>query len=302
MIGQTIEFRRPFPHGAVLWLVAAAACVAIAFATRQPNWAVFAILPAALSGAMFVAQPDEFHATFTDQAVMLNSGQGLVPYLEIRRIWIANRGGKAVYVIHDQGVLRIPGTTDASAQQVYDFLTGMRPEQPYPEVHGAVHSYLQNQAEAFGADKVWAHAARTPRHEVEGNQGKAIVHAMIATMIAWVVAAAALQQPGWIVAVVFLVLITLVVQLVRGAFSSTAQGVKNWQESSLVISPAGLALAQGDLKGELRWRELRDVKLRGSSRKRIELRVEGAQIYIMDFYESPISEIHQQIVHYWNAG
>jgi hypothetical protein len=67
----------------------------------------------------------------------------------------------------------------------------------------------------------------------------------------------------------------------------------------------GLALAQGDLVGELRWAELRSVKLRNSSaprHRRIELSVEGAQIHIRDIYDGPLAEIHQQIDDYWRAG
>jgi hypothetical protein len=102
-----------------------------------------------------------------------------------------------------------------------------------------------------------------------------------------------------------LALIALLGYALRGSLLTVGRGIKNWRESSLVVSPAGLALAQGDLKGELRWKELRKVKLRErgtTGQRRIEMRVEGAQIDIMDLYDSPISEIHRQIMHYWEAG
>jgi hypothetical protein len=305
MIGQTLEYRRPFPIGAVLWLVIAIGCVALAFVTREVHWAVFGILPATIAAALIATQPPEFHAELTDKGLILGLSQHVVAYHEITRIWLATRGSQAVYVMHQQGSLRIPGNSVASAKQIHDFLASMRPPQPFPVVHGAIGPYLTSQVQAFGSDKIWAHSARTPRFEIEGERGKAVMFALLATFVAWIVAAIALESPGWGGAAMFLGLGMLIGLLVRGSFSSVGRGVKNWQESSLIIGPAGLALAQGDLKGELRWKEVREVKLRtrgGPSQRRVELRVDGAQINIMDFYESSIGEIHRQIQHYWTTG
>ncbi len=102
-----------------------------------------------------------------------------------------------------------------------------------------------------------------------------------------------------------LALVALLAYVLRGSIATAGRGIKNWREASLVIGPAGLALSQGDLTGELRWKELRDVKFKdkaATGQRRIELRVEGAQINIMDLYDSPMNEIHRQITQYWNAG
>jgi hypothetical protein len=74
----------------------------------------------------------------------------------------------------------------------------------------------------------------------------------------------------------------------------------------------GLALIQGDLRGELRWDELRDIRFRpgggsissvsGEGNLRgIHLIVEGATIVIVDLYDRPLSLIYQQLRGYWSG-
>jgi hypothetical protein len=72
----------------------------------------------------------------------------------------------------------------------------------------------------------------------------------------------------------------------------------------LVISPIGIALAQGELIGEMRWSELRNVRQRNNflNRAVIDLHVEGAKVEILDVYDTPLVEIRRQIEQYWRAG
>jgi hypothetical protein len=88
------------------------------------------------------------------------------------------------------------------------------------------------------------------------------------------------------------------------------RSIKRWRQASLVISPQGLALVQGDMQGELRWDEVRDVRIRRRDRSSFELssgtagpgillRVEGATVSIADLYDRPLVIIHQNILQYW---
>jgi hypothetical protein len=304
MIGRTLEARNQI-LGTVGWLLAAAVLVAIAFAARQVGWAVFAILPATIGIAFLFSQPPEFHAEVTSSELVVHSHGLTIPYGDIRRVWYAGRGAQAVYLTHARGVLRIPQASGMSAFDIYAFLCRMQTPQPPPDVHPTIRSYLHTQMHTFGMDRVWAHNARANTRESEGRRSKLVGFALLATVVLWFIAAAALQEGGWAGAALLLALIALLGYALRGSLLTVGRGIKNWRESSLVVSPAGLALAQGDLKGELRWKELRNVKLRErgtTGQRRIEMRVEGAQINIMDLYDSPISEIHRQIMHYWEAG
>jgi hypothetical protein len=76
--------------------------------------------------------------------------------------------------------------------------------------------------------------------------------------------------------------------------------IRNWRNASLAISPEGLAMVQGEMKGELRWDEVQSVRankkplggFRLSSATpgpAIVLKVQGATIHIADIYESSAS-------------
>ena len=87
--------------------------------------------------------------------------------------------------------------------------------------------------------------------------------------------------------------------------------IKDWRASSLVLTPVGLAMIQGDLTGELTWDQIRSVKLRLKPRRfqiigdttmglqGIILNVEAAVILIADLYDRPIESIHERILGYW---
>ena len=77
--------------------------------------------------------------------------------------------------------------------------------------------------------------------------------------------------------------------------------IKNSRTASLIISPLGIALSQGDVQGQLRWSELRDMKLvKGLGRTAVvRLDVSGAYIVIADVYDAPLSTIFGQMRGYW---
>ena len=83
--------------------------------------------------------------------------------------------------------------------------------------------------------------------------------------------------------------------------------MRNWRNASLVISPQGMAMVQGDIQGEVRWPEL--VEIRFNTKPRgfdfgnpsamlpgILLRVKGASILIADIYDRPLHVIHKRIL------
>jgi hypothetical protein len=262
-------------------------------------------LPAAIGIAFLLSQEPDFYAELTPQGLIVSSLNRTILYSEIREIWFAGANARAVYVVHGQGVLRIPNTVRFSAAEIYAFLVELLPCRLNKQVHSAISNYYQSHLQTFGEDRVWAHNARARSYATDGRRRTLVGWAIFATVVLWCIAAAALQQPGWAGVGVLMGLVTLLLYVLQGSLSKVGRGVKRWQQSSLVIGPAGLALVQGDLTGELRWREVRSIRLRDrgpAGRRRIELRVEGAQINIFDFYDSPISEIHRQIETYWQKG
>ena len=91
-----------------------------------------------------------------------------------------------------------------------------------------------------------------------------------------------------------------------------ASAVPRWQESSLLISPSGIAMIQGNMRGHMRWDELRDIRM-GTGRSRssfvlsnqpgllpaIRLEVAGATILVFDIYDRPLATIAKVIRQLW---
>jgi hypothetical protein len=303
MIGQFLEARRSHPVGAILFLLIAAACVAASYATRESGWGIFGILPALLGGALLVTRPKPFRAQLTEEGLSFEPGGNTISYQEISRLW-HDSTTNSIYVFHQTGNFHVPECIGISTRELLAFLKVKQAPGTMPDVHPSLGDYLRSHASTFGIDRLWIHNAR-PSAAGNRRTSNAILAALWLTVAAWIIAAIATKEPGWAGGAVFVVLFALVTWYVRQIRSTPHYGIKNWRDSSVVIGPAGLALVQGDLKGELRWAELRGLKLkdRGAARfRRIEMRVEGAQIQVKDIYDSTLSDIHQQIEQYWKAG
>jgi hypothetical protein len=309
MIGTTLERRHKFPIFGVASLIVAVACAGISFGTKNGNWAFFSILPAAIGAALLLVRNSEFRADVTSDGLYLSDSGENIPYANIRRVWHANAGLKSstIFVFHQEGLVRIPRCEGTNNEELYAFLKSVVPAPEIPSVNPALRNFLQSQASTFGIDRVWVHNARPLAAEKHGRRSRAVILAAMATGFAWMVLGFS-QKFDWGSAGLVLFIVSILAWLIwltQNQNSPKQFRVKNWEASSLVISPAALALVQGDLTGELRWSEVRGLKFRNSTAsrtRRVEVLVDGAQIQIRDLYDGPLTEIHRQIEHYWKAG
>jgi hypothetical protein len=310
MIGTTLELSRKFPVSAVLLLLIAVICFTVGFVLKNPHWAIFSILPGAVGLVLLITMPASFRADLTSSEICLQHTGENVPYTQISRLWYSDAGlaSAAIHVFHQEGMIRIPRCDTADSDQVYDFLKSVLPPQGLPNVNHLLQPFLNSQSSTFGIDKVWAHNARPNVVEKVARRMSAVTLTALAVSFAWIMIGLSIEKVDWAAAGSSLLVVSVVVLLlllVSNQRSPKQFGIKNWQASSLVISPVGLALVQGDLTGQLRWAEVHGLKFKNSSaprQRRVELRVEGAQILIRDIYDTPLTEIHRQIEHYWQAG
>ena len=112
---------------------------------------------------------------------------------------------------------------------------------------GGLH--LQRQEEAFGSERVFTFRAR-PHVSSGPHRRAAIVFAAIAAAAgSWIVLASALgvcdYEPWLIFGILFVLLFAF--SALALWFSDARPRIRNWQRSSLVVGPAGLALVQGDM-------------------------------------------------------
>jgi hypothetical protein len=71
-----------------------------------------------------------------------------------------------------------------------------------------------------------------------------------------------------------------------------------WQGSGMVLSPMGIALHQGPLRGKMRWEEITEIRWHYEARS-IALIVPGSRIVIEDIYNQPIRVIYDLLFAFW---
>jgi hypothetical protein len=301
-------------------LFPAAALLVVASELRNAHWAVAAGLPLALGGALLAARAPVFSAAFTASAVEVAEPPQVIPYESLQGLLAKGRApepfkkGPAAYpihVMHDAGVLCIPAHLDVLSDDVYRALYEQFPTGGSRAVNPLLADYLRQNEEAFGPERVWSYTAR--RHlgaRFRSREATAVWAAVVLSGLAWGVIGLSNQANAWLpVGLVTAFIGGLMLGAVRLDARTLNPRVKNWRQSSLAITPVGLSVVQGNDQGELRWDELRGLRLRtgpglfSSSepgpRAGIELVLDGASFIIADVYDRPLPVILERIKQYW---
>jgi hypothetical protein len=319
MTGTTIESRPSFPLGALAWATAATALDFVAVATATAHWAVLSILPWLAAVLAWWLLPRPFRAHFTETALEVDEPPVTIPYADLQGLLAPGRpanpykaGPRAypIQVLHPGGVLRVPAALDVPSDDVFFFLYRKFSSQTARDVHPSLAEYRRRKEREYGPARVWCYRARA--HLGAGTQHPGLVAFFLALTLSgipWIAWGVARKEEGWIAAgavcgLLLGGLFSLLLWLVS-RHSIAAPRLKAWRQASLVVCPDGLALHQGDMTGQLRWEEVRDVtygKARSAPGLRgIVLKVAGAAILIADVYDHPLSLIHQQICYYWRG-
>lgn len=246
------------------------------------------------------------------EGLSLNDSLQTISYSSIRSLSPdpkqSGRSQFVIDVIHTGGVFTIPASIDHSSEDLLDFLRSRLAPQPQGFVHPALQDHLLRQLELFGPEKVFCF---TPRESVtpirRGTTQRGIGLAMMASGILWGLAGAISEE--WIISGIIVFIFGGIFFLASYARrDASMQAVKNWRESTLIVTPTGIALAQGDLKGKLRWDEVLNVKLAGTAKfsmtpvvPGLTLQVAGSQILIQDLYNEALPVIHQRISDYFSG-
>jgi hypothetical protein len=324
MIGSDLESQPKPPLVAAVLLAMALGCELVGLMLSSRGWLMCGLLPLAVAIVWWLTRERPFAAKLTENGIVLTATKYLVPYDEIRAVWPAFPGERlrskgesfALRIQHGGEVLNVPARLNVSSQELFDFLaTKIHVVQATP-ANPAVAEYMQRQVAMFGTDHVWSFCAqiRSDAASERIQYRKCLVMlSAVPVGAVWCGTGLAWRMEEWTV----FGGITMVVGLFGSllffvAAKSSTPRVKNWRGASLVISPLGFALAQGDLCGELRWKEVRDVRLRHGSGalfsdvsargSGVVVRVDGAEFLVADFYDAPIQVIYDRISQLWRHG
>jgi hypothetical protein len=322
MIGQRIEAQPGTPWGEILSFAAGAAMLAWGVVVASPHPIVAAVLPLSVGLALTVTRQGPFIVEVTENGLEATDPPQHVPYAAIEGLTVGGKPTKVrapLYVFFQAGVLFFPPRLTVPTSELFGFLAGRISEGGSRDVPTPLAKYLRAQAESFGDANVFSYRARPHPTPLSRKRSVAVSLAVAVTGIVWLIAgfAGGDQYFAWaVVGGIFAFMFTL--SALGFAFERKGPKIKNWRQSGLVIGPAGLALVQGDARGEMRWPELRKLEYRDRARsfrfegvgwhletetpyRGIHLVVEGARIVIADIYDRPLPLIYDRIRTYWQG-
>jgi hypothetical protein len=324
-----ISSKSSFPLAAFIWAIVAAALMGPGIAVGNYHM-ILASLPAlALAGGLWLFKPAGVQLELTETSLRLLEPPEEIPYCSIESMMLGNRpqdpkkpGLKPgpLMIMHCLGALQVPARISTSVTELYRFLLDKAGGTGSRDVNPRLGKHLAQEESTFGADKVWTFCAR--RHmgrRASTRRSRACCLLLIATGIIWICASPILfhsrkdQIPIWlgwgIILSVFSFLFWLMFKEQQRHPDSRLRG---WEKASLIVSPSGIAIVQGDLEGRLRWDELREAQLdpgrvhfainsKGLMRGGIRLIVAGADIRIADIYDRPMPVIYSVMHRFWKG-
>jgi hypothetical protein len=194
----------------------------------------------------------------------------------------------------------IPMDMDIESAALFAFLRSMCPEDNSRRVPAELRSFLDWQEKLFGPADVRVYRPR-PTIAREGTAARGVLFFLGATAAGgvWMIGSAWWGQ-GWLAGGGATVLLGgLLAFLCWLGSRRNALPARQRQSACLIVSPGGLALIQGPLKGELKWAEVQDLKLRNQG---IEIKVAGAAIQVVDGYDAGLGPIHETMRRLWLEG
>lgn len=184
----------------------------------------------------------------------------------------------------------------------------------YPE---SLEVFFREQTDVFGHEKVWCCEGRAQLGWVSaGGKDVALIGIWLMSMSAIAgigVTIGGAPDDRQAVITGFGFVFCLGLTLIAIATSSHSRPQRKWgpkaDQHGIIVAPAGLAIAQGELRGQLRWEEILGV-FYPARRPRvvlwygehtvcdsIEIKVAGATFTILDIYDRPLSVVHRHIEH-----
>lgn len=313
LIGQTIEARAHSSRFAWVWAACGLALLGFAVAIKDVNPAMIAVFPLMLAAILFLRRHRTVQFSIDQRGLRLLGPGELIPY---DMMMAAKVHGAAwspaatpklpgpIVIEHSRGNLSIPPRMDCSPSDLYLFLLSRIPPQPPRAVPASLSDHLGAQVAKFGDDRVQLIHGRLgrmgpPRWRALGALGIA----MLITGIVWLVMVwqfkdlfhSLTDRDGWNVGGWMCIIFGGLFWMIAAAANSAAsRPAKQFRDGCIIISPASLAMVQGDLKGTLRWDEITGIKyVKGA--KAILIHVHGGQILICDAYETSLDEIAKEI-------
>jgi hypothetical protein len=316
MIGIEVRTRQSFPWLPAAMLGSGAALLTSAFILQIPHLG-FAGVPLTVYGAIrLLTLHRRFRARFTESGLEIMTRSKTTRFSYDGLESVRRQGGPhdpahpgyrreyAIQVAHRDGLLEIPSSIDHSLDEVYRFLFKRATMNLRQNVHPALADFAQKQQRVFGKDRVWCFEPRAHLWKAfKRSRFMEWCWTLLVSGLAWFIAGSDLDKysrqefGGWVAAGIIVFAVSLGCIICRHGYNSEPyHGPPRWQESSLIITPGGLALVQDDLQGELIWNDVKTIDFRRGPPMAVSsilLGIEGGRIVIPDIYNHPLFVIRE---------
>jgi hypothetical protein len=283
MIGKTLAARPGPPIGAMLWAVAAVVSAALAVLFEITALFAAAAIFGVIAITLLASRERPFAARLDESGISLLHTGEFVPYAKIESLAAGpslsakNPHQYAIDLHTAKATVRVPAAIDVATPDLERFLRSHLPPRIVAVPDPDVDEFLNRQIEQFGAQQVfWSGPARDPANLTRVSVRRAWLACLLAGVVVLIVGVAMLESrdrgpgnrrdldhyTGVIVVGAVSLIVGLLGLLIHISLTRRSHPkLKNFELSSLVVSPLGIALRQGDLKGELKWEEIRGIKL-----------------------------------------
>ena len=315
MIGQTVNSQSHPTLGLLAIVFIGALLVVLAVIASKVLFAILSILPFVLALTLWCCHSKSLCFQLTDTRLDFTNGED-IPYSSMEGLWINGEGLKrnevklkrsVITLLHQEGSLQIPAHLNVRSDDLYRFLLDRFTLAGSRDVNEVLVDHLRQEIQLFGEDRVTSYRGRGHLGHTFGLRGKLLpaLVALLLTGISWMIIDQMLVlHEEWTSAGIFFCFVAIGLMAFGWVARSPRFVNKIRREASVIISPGGVAMVQGKIKGKMRWDELRDVRYvskrrgrqRGINQRGILLRVEGTSFFIMDVYERPLPVIYGRIL------
>ncbi len=318
MTGEIVESQPSGGRAAALFTVLAFLLGALLLAVpKNQGWPV-AFLPLGIAAGIWLGRDRRvvFHIAET-RLEFERPQESFVEYESLESVTIRRKRGSEHFPIqlrHRGGTTNIPAQLSVSSLRLLHFLDERLPPFRNENLPDALVGFREEQIAKFGEDRVFSFGGRMKGAEPPSYKWiGALLGLALSAIFMWIIGCLAqpASQTEWTQAGLII------------AFFSTFFAFLNWlsgrskqkrdtRQSGLIVGPTGIALLQGDVKGKMRWDELKAIehppvkrfgtRRTADSKHGIGLLVDGGYIVIFDYYNRPADEIYRILREFWNGG
>lgn len=286
-----------------LWLLCFSACALIAFNTPAVG-AALSLLFAGLALVEFSGPRVEVRLSASKLTIVDTATTVEIPLDSLESI-SDNKilDPVHIYVHHRQGSVAIPRRGSGELNAIIATLgryENAGPSEAGSEIPAELQAFWSKGAKKYEDEKVVALAARSDFGIELSAVGTRRMLTLWAALGIWLIAGVLLSNDPLIATAITGAVFGVIMLFIRANLNKRLK--KLWKGAGLVISPDGLALAQGDQLGVLLWSEVLSVKKQQNRRafsgglaESLVLQIKGAELNINNVYEANLEMIEKHI-------